>query len=112
MASRESNILKQIMLDLSGRIVLWRNNRGVAKQGSVTVRYGVGPNGASDLIGYRTVTITADMVGQRIAQFAAVEVKKPGGRVAPEQHKFVDAINRAGGIACIADCVGKVEDIL
>ena len=72
------------------------------------VRYGLQP-GSSDLIGWRTVTITPDMVGQRIAVFTSIEVKTPTGRVKPEQQQWLDAVQAAGGIAGVAR---SVEDAL
>lgn len=67
------------------------------------ITYGLAP-GSADLIGYRTVTITPDMVGQRVAVFTALEVKAPGGthRVTQEQRHFLDVVKAAGGIAGIA----------
>lgn len=59
-------------------------------------------NGSSDLIGWRTVEITPEMVGQRIAVFAAIEVKTKRGTVDDDQQNFVDTVTRAGGIAAVA----------
>jgi hypothetical protein len=55
-------------------------------------------NGSSDLIGYRTVEVTPDMVGQRIAVFVALEVKDKG-RLTQEQATFLRVVSEAGGIA-------------
>lgn len=41
--------------------------------------------------------------------FLAVEVKTKTGRVSPEQQRFIDAVNKAGGIAGVAR---SVEDAL
>jgi hypothetical protein len=88
---------------------LYRNNCGVLQdRRGVPVRYGLQP-GSSDLIGWRTVTITPDMVGQRIAVFTSIEVKTPTGRVKPEQQQWLDAVQAAGGIAGVAR---SVEDAL
>jgi len=76
------------------------------------VKFGVGSPGGSDLIGYRRVRVTPEMVGREIAQFAAVEVKTPRGRVRPEQQQFIDHIVSAGGIAGIARSVDEAKDIL
>ena len=76
------------------------------------MQFGVGNPGGSDLIGYRRVRVTAEMVGQEIAQFAAVEVKTPRGRVRPEQQQFIDHVVSAGGIAGIARSVDEAKDIL
>lgn len=76
------------------------------------MQFGVGNPGGSDLIGYRRVTVTPEMVGQSLAVFAAVEVKTPRGRIKPEQQQFVDHIRGAGGIAGIARSVDEAKNIL
>lgn len=58
--------------------------------------------GSSDLIGWHTVTITKDMIGQDVAIFTAIEVKGDRGRPTAEQKNFIEAVNNAGGIAFIA----------
>lgn len=74
--------------------------------------FGVGSPGGSDLIGYRKVTVTPEMVGQEIAQFAAVEVKTARGRVRPEQQRFIEHVRGAGGVAGIARSVEDAEELL
>ena len=61
--------------------------------------------GSADLIGWRTITVTADMVGQRIAVFTSIEVKTLTGRVRPDQAAWMGAVQAAGGIAGIARSV-------
>jgi len=56
-------------------------------------------DGASDLIGLRSIVVTPDMVGQKLAVFTALEVKTPAGRVEPEQRNFIEFVQRFGGIA-------------
>lgn len=97
---------------LMPRVRLFRNNRGVAWMGKIIERVGATIvlenarpvefgliDGASDLIGLVQVTITPEMVGQTLAVFTAAEVKKPGVTVPEHQQKFVDFVNRFGGIA-------------
>ena len=85
---------------------LYRNNRGqVILPSGGRLTYGVGPNGAADLLGWREVRITADMVGEKIAQFTALEVKRPGAKPDPEQRAFLDAVYAAGGCSGWADTV-------
>ena len=55
------------------------------------------PKGFSDTFGFRVVEITPDMVGQKIAQFVAIEWKTEKGRASAEQSKFIDVVNRNGG---------------
>jgi hypothetical protein len=63
--------------------------------------------GSSDIIGWRTVEITADMIGQRVAVFAALEVKAAKGRATEAQARFLTNVREAGGIAAL---VRSVED--
>lgn len=55
--------------------------------------------GSSDLIGWRTITITPDMVGKQIARFMALEVKTQTGKATAEQINFIQAVRKAGGIS-------------
>jgi hypothetical protein len=88
---------------------LYRNNCGVLQdRRGVPVRYGLQP-GSSDLIGWRTVTITPEMVGQQVAVFTSIEVKTPTGRVKPEQQQWLDAVQAAGGIAGVARSVEDAQ---
>ena len=61
--------------------------------------------GSADLIGYRTITITPEMVGQQVAVFLSIEVKTPTGRIRPEQQAWLETIQAAGGIAGVARSV-------
>jgi hypothetical protein len=71
------------------------------------VRFGLCP-GSADLIGYKLVTITPEMVGSILPVFAAIEVKTPTGRVKPEQEQFLFMVNAAGGYGKV---VRAVEDL-
>lgn len=102
----ESAALQAIRLALGTLpgLRLFRNNVGVLRDSEGRpVRFGLHP-GSSDLIGWRSVTITPEMVGQRVAIFTALEVKAPGGthRVTTEQHTFLRNVEAAGGIAGVA----------
>ena len=74
--------------------------------------FGVGSPGGSDLIGYRRVTVTAEMVGQEFPVFAAIEVKTARGRATKEQERFIEHIRNAGGIAGVARSVDEAKSIL
>ncbi len=109
MGKEETNVGNKFLLAFNRLGRMFRNNRGLAiyrdKSGKITSRvfYGVGPNGFMDYIGWRSLVITPDMVGKTIAQFAGVEVKKPGDTPTEEQLKRIDQVNAAGGIAGWAD---------
>lgn len=100
----ETTVLQSIRLAL-GRVPglrLFRNNVGGLKdaQGRF-VQFGLHP-GSADLIGWRTVRITPDMVGKSLAVFASVEVKTPTGKVRPDQENWQQQVTDAGGLAVVA----------
>lgn len=104
--SNETSLLRQIMLAVS-KITgarIFRNNTGFDAKNKV--RYGL-VVGSSDLIGWKSVTITPDMVGQQVAVFVALEVKTPKGRATDEQKNFVNVVNAAGGKAAIVRSVSE-----
>lgn len=88
---------------------MFRNNVGAIKapDGRV-IRYGLA-TGSADLIGWKTVTITPDMIGLHIARFVSIEVKAPKGRLTPEQETWRSAVLKAGGIAIVARSVEDVQ---
>lgn len=56
--------------------------------------------GSSDIVGWKSVTITPDMVGRRVALFLAGEVKNPnGGKLREAQRNFLRVVSEAGGLA-------------
>ena len=60
------------------------------------------PKGFPDLFGFKSVEITPDMVGKRVAVFAFLEVKTSKGRVSEHQknmHKFLLSGGAIGGVA-------------
>ncbi len=68
--------------------------------------------GSADLIGLRTVTIGPEHLGQRLAVFAAIEVKSATGRVSPEQAAFLAMVQEMGGMAGVARVVDDAAGIL
>jgi hypothetical protein len=64
--------------------------------------FGLGA-GSLDLVGFRPLVITPDMVGQTIAQYVEVDAKTQGAaRLRPEQKNRARVIREAGGFAGIA----------
>ena len=114
MSKSEQAIQQEIILNLSrGDARLLRNNCGQCRtdDGRV-IRYGVGNPGGSDLIGIKTITVTPEMVGQRIGVFAAIEVKTPTGRASEQQQRFLSMVGVLGGIAGIARSVEDAANLL
>jgi hypothetical protein len=109
----EQEIQQRIRLELSrGPVRLWRNNTGALRDArGQLIRFGL-CEGSSDLIGYRSVEVTADMVGQRLAVLVAIEVKAPNGRVTPAQTAFLEHLSGAGAMAGIARSVDDAHRIV
>ncbi len=95
-----------------GPVRLWRNNTGalVDQQGRF-VRFGL-CKGSSDLIGLRSVVVTPEMVGQRIAQFVALEIKAPQGVISPEQQAFLRLVQQLGGVAAACRSIQQAQAVL
>ena len=109
----EQTIQQHIRLACSiGTCRLFRNNTGTLRDiNGRPVTFGL-CKGSADLIGWRSVTITPEMVGQQVAVFTSIEVKSSSGRVKPEQQQWLNAVQAAGGIAGVARSVGEAMDLL
>jgi len=107
-ANAETTLQQQIRLALGThpQTRLFRNQVGSLPDPRTgrLVTFGLA-RGSADLIGWRTVTITPDMVGHRLAVFTSIEVKTPTGRIRPDQAAWMGAVQAAGGIAGIARSV-------
>lgn len=130
---KESAVDSHIILDCA-RLgdYLWRNNTGAANMvnpdtGKTSfVRFGLANESAqmnkiiksSDRIGITTITITPDMVGQRIGVFTAIETKpsdwvfRHSDKRAVAQAAFHDIVLNAGGFAGFARNVEEYRKIV
>jgi hypothetical protein len=75
------------------------------------VRFGL-CKGSSDLIGLRVLEITPELVGQRLAQFVALEVKTAQGVLSQEQRAFLRLVKDLGGVAAVCRSVEEAEQLL
>ena len=110
---REQEIQQRIRLACGhGPVRLWRNNTGalVDQQGRF-VRFGL-CKGSSDLIGLRSLEITPELVGQRLAQFVALEIKTGSGTVSSEQRAFLRLVEELGGVSAVCRSVEEAEQLL
>jgi hypothetical protein len=105
-AMSEAATLARVRIALSkAGLLVWRNNSG--DRNGRPVRFGVASPGGSDLIGLRSVLVTPEMVGTRVAVFVAVEVKDSGGRATTAQLHFLETVRNAGGIAMLVRSEGE-----
>jgi hypothetical protein len=105
----ETTLQNEIRLELGKRknVRMFRNN--VGQIGAVNFGLCVG---SSDLIGFQSVTITPEMVGQKVAVFTAFEIKTPKGKPTPAQTKFIEMVRSFGGIGAIVRSVGDAVNEL
>lgn len=114
MANAETTLQQEIRLALgtipSTRI--FRNQVGSLPDPRTgrLVTFGLA-RGSADLIGWRTITIGPEHVGQRIAVFTSIEVKTPTGRLTPQQRNWQAAVLAAGGFSGIARSVSDALQI-
>jgi hypothetical protein len=71
------------------------------------VTFGLG-EGTSDLIGWKEVVVTPDMVGKTVALFLAVEGKAGRKKPTPEQRTFLSLVREVGGLSGVAR---NLEDV-
>jgi len=135
---RESKIQKEIFTEIGGldSCRLFRNTVGMAFHGEsinqikigngkyIKVPYGIlclrAPRavtvglfkGSSDLIGYTRKKITPDMVGQTVAIFTAIEIKRPGKKPTKEQKNWIQKILDWGGFAGRAESKEEAAEII
>lgn len=113
----ESNVQSRVRLAAPALgMRFWRNNVGVLKNDQgVPVRFGLANDTkklnerlkSADLIGWRRVLITADMVGSGIAQFASIECKAEGWKFTGSdreiaQQRWATLVTAEGGFSRFA----------
>jgi hypothetical protein len=118
-SSDEAAVSAAIALEFGrGLIRLLRNNVGsLFDRNGRPVAYGLGSQGgkpfrgSSDWIGWRSMVVTPEMVGQRIAVFVAIETKDLAKATA-DQERFIANVQAAGGLAGVAHNVEEARAIL
>ncbi len=114
--SNDETLLQQEIRLALGKIPtlrLFRNQVGQLphpKSGRY-VQFGLA-KGSSDLIGFKKVKITPDMVGKEIAQFVSIEIKTNKGKPTQIQKNWLNYIHESGGISGVARSIKDALNIL
>ena len=99
----QSSILKALALHPA---VAWH---GRFNSGASTV----GEGKALRFVRYNTVAGCSDILGQLIdGRFLAIEVKRPSGKVTPDQAVFLAKVQKNGGVAFVARSVDEAWKVL
>lgn len=134
----EGSVLRAVWLAVARTTTLFRLNTGMAwmsnlgpkgvrklEDGSVHILQarpisvgftrpdGKPVNGACDLPGWTEVEVTKDMFGCKMAVFTSIECKRTkGGVISEDQKNWMAAVQRAGGIAGVANSPEAAVDIV
>ena len=108
---REIDLMDRIRELARGDLRLFRNDVGFGTNArGLPVRYGLHP-GSPDLIGWKRVTVTPDMIGQTIAVAVGLEVKTESGRLRSDQRVFLDHMQDFGALAGVARSIEEAKSI-
>lgn len=112
----ETVLQNQIRLAVSSDcrdVVLFRNHCGALKDPRTgrLIKFGLAP-GSPDLVGWKTVRITQEMVGSQVAVFCGIEIKLPGQRPRADQAHWLQLLGDAGGVAGVARSPTDAIDLL
>ncbi len=112
MGAPETKLRNKLFREQGENVRLWRTNAGQAWGGNVGKctqadlgkmvlknirKIALMPKGFPDCAGFKTIEITPEMVGQKVAVFYGVEIKATG-KLNPAQVKFKALFDRMGAI--------------
>lgn len=115
----ERVIQKEILAYLTSKgYFVWRQNAGAIPTGNGGFRAFNGMRGLPDICGLlpQRPFVLAELADPRYSngdwipqQALFVEVKRPGGKLRPEQAAFIDKANELGHLAFMATCLDDVK---
>ena len=115
LSNSETKIQQEIRLAVGQEknLRLFRNETGTLPNPRTGkwVQFGLA-KGSSDLIGFKTITVTPEMVGSDLAVFTSIEVKTKTGKLSDMQHNWLQVVKNAGGITGVARTVSEALNIL
>jgi hypothetical protein len=125
MGHKETPLMKKCLLKI-GRlpgIRIFRNNVGMGYQGKAEffknpirvlitnfrmIKFGL-LVGSGDYIGWKSVVVTPEMVGKKVAVFLSVEIKSEDGKRSEEQENWSAIVRYSGGIAVFIDDLENIK---
>lgn len=110
----EASILADCWLEAAKdpAVRLWRNNVGtLPRPGGGLLRFGL-CRGSSDLIGFKSITVTPEMVGRKLAVFVGAECKTRYAYPSKAQKGFIRVVKDAGGFAGVFRNLDNLLDIM
>ena len=114
-ANSETKLQQEIRLALGTipSLRLFRNQVGQLPDPRTGryVQFGLA-KGSSDLVGFKTVKITPEMIGQEVAQFVSIEIKTERGKLTDVQQNWLQKVKSSGGIVGVARTVKDALQIL
>jgi hypothetical protein len=110
--NRESGVLSGCLewLQLRG-VWCWRQNQGAIPLPGGGYRRFTGLRGVADILGIlpQTVGVVGEPAPVTFGNLLAVETKRPGEKLRPEQEDFLRRVNELGGIGV---CVHSVSELI
>jgi hypothetical protein len=110
--NRESDVLSGCLawLQLKG-ICAWRQNQGAIPLPGGGFRRFVGLKGVSDILGIlpQRVLVVGSAAPVTFGNLLAVETKRPGEKLRPEQEHFLRLVNERGGVGLCVRSVTELE---
>ncbi len=104
-ANSETKLQQEIRLALGTipSLRLFRNQVGQLPDPRTGryVQFGLA-KGSSDLVGFKTIKITPEMIGQEVAQFVSIEIKTERGKLTEVQENWLQKVHDSGGIVGVA----------
>ena len=114
-ANSETKLQQEIRLALGTipSLRLFRNQVGQLPDPRTGryVQFGLA-KGSSDLIGFKTVKITPEMINQEVAVFVSIEIKTERGKLTDIQKNWLQKVQSSGGIVGVARTVKDALNIL
>ena len=114
-ANSETKLQQEIRLALGTipSLRLFRNQVGQLPDPRTGryVQFGLA-KGSSDLVGFKTIKITPEMIGQEVAQFVSIEIKTERGKLTEVQQNWLQKVHDSGGIVGVARSIQDALEIV